>query len=281
MAAFAGLGLGVAGSVLGAIGSGPSSQVEAINNEIQQFSQQMTKEAGTEMGDANSVFNGLMKPLQTIVNGGPSQMGFSQSELNALNSQTIARGAAMARNISAGAGAGTSTSPLSPTSEGGGQQASAVLAAKAAAEAATANQENQNTVAGYEQGNKNFETAVGDETKLPSVFATSNEANKDAAGEQVTAEKSQQEIDTAKRAASWQGIISKGMSAAGGMLTGGKVPGLGGNQLLPGSDSATYGSAPSVAGGSMPRTPGAVSAPSGIDPSLGAAPMPDLFGSNS
>ena len=76
------LGVGAAasfaGGILSAIGSGPSKQMEALNGQINSFSQSMTSLATQEGLDASTTFNNLMAPLQRIVQGGPSQAGWSQ-----------------------------------------------------------------------------------------------------------------------------------------------------------------------------------------------------------
>src|SRR5580698_8509844 len=110
-----GAGASFAGGILGAIGSGPSKQMQALNSQIQDFSQGMTSLAKQEGIDAGTVFNQLMQPLQRIVQGGPSQAGWSQAQVNAYNTQAIQRGAATARDLSAVIGGG----PGGPGGPGG------------------------------------------------------------------------------------------------------------------------------------------------------------------
>ena len=66
----------------------------------------MTSLATQEGLGASTVFNNLMAPLQRIVQGGPSQAGWSQAQVNAYNTQAIQRGAATARDLSAISGGG-------------------------------------------------------------------------------------------------------------------------------------------------------------------------------
>src|SRR5580658_4005237 len=217
-----GAGASFAGGILGAIGSGPSKQMQALNSQIQDFSQNMTSLAKQEGIDAGTVFNQLMQPLQRIVQGGPSQAGWSQAQVNAYNTQAIQRGAATARDLSAISGGG-------PGGMGGVTVGNATapgvnnkFAAAQAAEAQTSAAESQGTIASAEAGRSEFNTAVGEEQKLPSVFSTANQGASVAGNQQQLAEKSQQNIDTQKASASIGGRIGGGLSAVGGALLGGK-----------------------------------------------------------
>jgi hypothetical protein len=62
----------------------------------------------------------------------------------------------------------------------------------------------------------------------------------------------------------WSGALSGVGNAATNMMMLSQLNGMGtsgGGGFLPAADSATYGSAPFVAGGSMPSTPGSIAAP--------------------
>jgi hypothetical protein len=220
------------GSFLGAAFGAPSSQVMALNNQIQSFSQSMTQQAKAEGIAASTTFNNLMTPLQRIVQGGPSQAGWSQSQFNAYNTSVIQRAAAAARDEKAVIG---SSVPGGPSVGNTGTQGvnTAAIADKAEQYASAA--EAEGIQQDYEAGRKNFTNAVSEEKSLPGVFATSNEANRAAAEEQQTAEKSQQSIDTAKNW--WQPLVVKGALGAAGAATGLPLSTLapGGNGKTPGS----------------------------------------------
>jgi len=211
-----GLGAGVVGSVLGGLLNKPSAAMKALNAQMQDFNNYMHAEAKTEGFDATSVFQNLMAPLQRIVQGGPQQAGWSQSQTNAYNAQAVQRGAAMARDLGAAAGTAASAEGGGNSPAIGGTGRSAVLNAQAKAEAATSAAIASGTEASYEQGNKDFFKAAGEERELPGVFATSNSANSEALTSGVDAAKSQQNIDTANKAASPLGMLSKGLSSIGG-----------------------------------------------------------------
>ena len=98
------------------------------------------------------------------------------------------------------------------------------FAAAQAAEAQTSELESEGTIKSNEAGRQEFNTAVGEEQKLPSVFATANQGGEVAGEVNKEAQVSQQNIDTQKRAASFTGVLSKGLSSAGGAILGGLSP---------------------------------------------------------
>ena len=65
-----GMAAGLAGGIIGAINSGPSSAMTALNNQVQDFSKYMTAQAKSEGIDASTTFQQIMQPLQRIVSGG-------------------------------------------------------------------------------------------------------------------------------------------------------------------------------------------------------------------
>ena len=212
-----GMAAGLAGGIIGAINSGPSSAMTALNNQVQDFSKYMTAQAKSEGIDASTTFQQLIQPLQRIVSGGPNQAGWSQAQVNAFNTQQTQIASGAARNIKAQIGTMGQPGVVS------GNNGSGVAQAEAAIESNKANAIAQGTISSDEAGRQEFNTAVGEEKALPGVFSTSNTANEQAANEQQKAETSQQNIDTAKRSASWQGILSKSLSGAGGTAIGGAV----------------------------------------------------------
>jgi hypothetical protein len=213
------LGVGAAasfaGGILGAIGSGPSKQMEALNSQIGDFSKNMTSLATQEGLGASTVFNNLMAPLQRIVQGGPQQAGWSNAQVSAYNADATNRAAATARDMGA-LGTGASGNP--------GASNARQLAAQQAAEDARSNAIAAGEVKSADVGRENFNTAVGDETRLPGVFKTANQGGEVAGKVNEAAQTSQQNIDTEKKGASFTGVLSKGLSSAGGAILGGLSP---------------------------------------------------------
>jgi len=233
------LGVGAAasfaGGILSAIGSGPSKQMEALNGQIGAFSQNMTSLATQEGLGASTVFNNLMAPLQRIVQGGPSQAGWSQAQVNAYNTQAIQRGAATARDLSAISGGGPGGMGGVSVGNATGPGVNNRLASAQAAEAETSAVESEGMIASAKAGREEFNTAVGEEKQLPSVFATANQGGSVAGEVNKEAQVSQQNIDTQKRGASFTGVLSKGLSSVGGAILGGLSPAkLAAQQMAPG-----------------------------------------------
>jgi hypothetical protein len=175
---------------------GPSSQMKAINQNIQQFSNQMTSEAGQIFGDSSTVFNNIMGAMQGIVNGGPGQQGFSAAEDSAMNASAVNAGAAEARNLKSAAASGVGAIGGGNVVAPAGSTQAAVTNAETQAASDTANAENQIVQQNYATGRQNFFNAAGAEEQAPNVFGVANQANSAAGQEQKTAMTSQQNIDT-------------------------------------------------------------------------------------
>jgi hypothetical protein len=217
-----GAGASFAGGVLSAIGSGPSRQMQALNDQVQDFNKFMTAQAKTEGLAASSVFQNLMAPLQRIVSGGPQQAGWSNAQVSAYNADATNRAAATARDMG-GLGTGTSGNP--------GASNARELAAQQAAEDARSSAIASGEEKSAEAGRSEFNEAVGEEKTLPSVFSTANQGAEAAGTEQQAAEKSQQNIDTEKKGASFSGVLGKGLSGVGGAVLGGLSPASAGSKL--------------------------------------------------
>lgn len=240
-----GMGAGVAGAVLGAFNNKPSAAQVALNRQMQDFNNFVNSEAKTEGLDATTTFQNLMGPLQRIVQGGPSQAGWSQAQTNAFNAQAVQRGAAEARDLGSAA-ASRAASIGGGDTPSGGNEAAARLAAQEKAESDTSATVAQGTEQNFEAGRNEFNTAVGEETKLPGVFSTSNEANKIGVESNTAAQTSQQALDTAKKSSSLLGVASKGLSSLGGSATQGAMAGIK-NLPLPLPKSNSFGNATSDA----------------------------------
>lgn len=198
---------------------GPSGAAKNLNNQIQNFSGNMQQQASQIFGDASQVFNNLMTSFQKTVAGGPSQQGWSQAETNAVNSQIVDQAAVNARNIKSGVNSALAASGGGNAVSPSGLEATVNLQSAEATEAAKSNQLENATEANYEQGNKNYNTAVAGEMQLPNVFGTSNTANEVADKALGQAQTSQQGIDKAK--SWWQPLVEGGIGAGLGLMTGG------------------------------------------------------------
>jgi hypothetical protein len=202
---------------------GPSSQLQALNKTVTGILGSAQNEAKTIFGSASTVFNNLVGGLQRIVNGSPSQTGFSTAEVNAKNAAAVQGGATMARNLGGATAASTAAigggNAVTPA---GGTEA-AVLAAKTAAATETAQAENQVVQQNYERGNENFWKATGEEKQLPGMFGTAVGAEGEVNTAAKNAVSTQQEID--KQNNWWQPMVTSAIGGAAkvglGMLTGG------------------------------------------------------------
>lgn len=203
---------------------GPSSGLKALNTTVKGILSTAQSEAATVFGASSSVFNNIVGGLQQIVNGGPSQAGYSAAELNAKNAAAVQGGATMARNLAGAAGS-------SAAAVGGGNTATpgavmtAELNAKTAAAGETAGAENTIVQQDYEQGNKNYENAVSAEENLPNVFnpATASEGQVNTAATNAT--NVQKEMDTQSNW--WQPMVTAAIGGVSKVATGGLMSGLG------------------------------------------------------
>jgi hypothetical protein len=252
----AGLGAGVASRVLAGINDKPSKAQLALNGQVGQFSSFLTSQAQQEGLDASKVFNNLVGPLQRIVNGGPGQAGWTMAETNAYNTQVINRGAAAARNLGSAAAGGIASIGGGNTPGASAAERNVVLEQQAAAENKTSSELAQGVIASDDAGRENFFKAAEGEQKLPNVFATANQAGSVGNEANETALKSQQAVDTAKKASSGLGITSSALGGAAGSLS--KLPGQNQNQN-PGpvltEPEAALPKAPSWRPGNTPAVP--------------------------
>lgn len=225
---------------------GPSSAMKSINNGIQQFASTVKSEAGDVFSGASQVFHDIMNSVTGIVNGGPSQYGFSAGEQSAKTAAAVNAGAAEARNLRAAAGASVGAIGGGNVVAPAGLQQEAVMSANQKAAADTAAAENAITQEGYDVGRKNYEFATEAEMKAPSAFDASTAANKGVTAAQQEAATSQQNIDTQSNWA-MNDIMKLGTTAVAGLTSGGfSLPSFGGGG----------GNAPALNGSSSSGGPG-------------------------
>lgn len=198
---------------------GPSKAMKDLNNQVKAFAGQTAEEAQTIFGGASEIFNNLKTSLGNIVKGGPSQQGWSQAEINAVNSQIVDQAASSARNVKAATGNALAAIGGGNTVSPSGLEATVNLEANQGVEAEKSRQLNQAVVQNYETGRQNYFTAVGQEEALPGVFGTSNEANKVAQSGFGQAIESQKGIDSANNW--WQPLVTGAIGTGLGFATGG------------------------------------------------------------
>jgi hypothetical protein len=203
---------------------GPSSSLKALNTSVQGLLSSAKSQATAVFGSASTVFNNIMNSVQGIVAGGPSQAGFSESERSAMDAAAVQNGATLSRNAGAVAATEAAIGGGNTVTPAGGTQ-NAVLQAKIAAGEQTSEQLSQIEQADFAQGNANYERAVDQEMKLPSVFDASTAATGAATNAAKEAGSVQQEMD--KQSNWWQPMISSAIGGVTGMLTGGLMGGSG------------------------------------------------------
>ena len=139
-------------------GSTPGQQ--EVSDEQNAFYKQLTDQYATVFGQNQAITGALTSAFTPILQAGPSQTGFSQSQENAMrtqNTETVATDYAQAQRataqILAAKGGGNTFLPSSTTAN--------ILAGNANAAAATRAQgENQITQQNYAQGYQNWNTAA-------------------------------------------------------------------------------------------------------------------------
>jgi hypothetical protein len=205
---------------------GPSGALKDLNNKVQSFAGTMLGEAKTVFGVTHGIVQKLQSKLDSVINGGPSQMGFSQSELNAKRAAAVEAGGTMARNVKgatassiAAIGGGNTTAPAGSTEQ-------MLLDANVAAASRTAGDLNTIEQQGFERGNENFWKATEGEERLPGMYQTAEGFNRDAMSGLETAQKSQQEMDTQSNW--WKPLVMKAGMAGLGVITGGASTAIGG-----------------------------------------------------
>lgn len=226
-------------------GSSMSKTTKDLTAKTVDLANSMASQAKKVFGAADTTFHTISDALTPIINRGASQFGFSQGQFNAMNAAAVNAGATEKRNLTAQAA--TSGQPFN--------------AARIDQDVAnrTAQAVNANTIAGYEQGNKNFFEATGQLEKAPSVYGVANEFNKDALTGLQTATTAQENRDAA--GGGWKNLVKTGLTLAGDI--GGSFigdPGLGGQVMgvvSPGKKSSGGSATSSMFGGNDPFAAGA------------------------
>jgi hypothetical protein len=203
---------------------GASSQQNAIEASQANYYNVLTQQAQQEFGQASTVFNDIYAAMSPIVAAGPDQQGFSQPELQNLNSTAIQgtgqaySGAAESVRQQEAAQGGSNFVPSGAT-----MQENEIVAGQAAAQEGS--ELNQIQAANYATGRQNYFTAAGDlaastGTYNPATGAAgaANQGGSDAA---TTANQIAQENN------SWMQAVSGALGGVTGSVVSGGMSNLG------------------------------------------------------
>lgn len=228
-----------------ALCKGAGQQLTNISNSQQSFMNTLQNDFGQAFGNQQNILNSLSKSLSGIVQGGPSQYGFSNAETSALNTLATSGTAQQYENAKQAAGAAAAAvgggNTVLPSSAAAQTQADiAQHSAQAQSNALLGIKES-----GYQQGNLNFQNAVKGLTGVASIenptglAGQATEAGRSAASTAQTV----QQMNNA--ASPWNviggalgGISSSLLGAAIGGATGGGSSAL---SLLKGQASMPTG----------------------------------------
>jgi hypothetical protein len=175
---------------------GPSGTAKKLNDTVQNFTKQVVGEAGTVFSETNAVFNNIVNSVQSIINGGPSQAGFSTNQKNAMTAAAVQAGGTMARNIKGATAAASAAIGGGNTVAPSGSVQAANLDANIAAAEKTAEAKNNIEQADFATGRDNYFKALDVEKSAPSVLSEATSFNAEAGGQLTAAQKSQQNIDS-------------------------------------------------------------------------------------
>lgn len=226
-----------------ALCKGASQQQNDLAASQTQFYNTLQNDTNTSFSGQQNVLSALQNTLNPIVQAGPNQYGFNAAETNNLNSSVINNTATQyqnaARNLGARQGAAGGGNSLLPSGVQSQQQAG--LAAAAANQTATGLTGVQQ--AGYEQGNRQYNNAVGQlggvagqyGSGATSLAGSANNAGSDAGNEINTIT---QENNAASPWNTIGGLLGGAASAFAGGLTGGLGGAIGKNLFGQGTSGA-------------------------------------------
>jgi hypothetical protein len=207
--------------------SGLNSAMQGLSSTATNFANTMTSQAKQVFGDVSGLFNSVTGSLGKIVAAGPGQQGWGAAETSAVNSQIVNNAATSARNEKSAVGNAVSAIGGGNTVSPSGLATAVNLQTNQAVEATKSQQEEQATVANFQQGNENYFKAINGEEAAPNMFnaATSagvgaTKAIDSATTTNTAAQKSQSAEDTANNW--WQPMV---MGAAG-TAVGEGIPGV-------------------------------------------------------
>ena len=197
---------------------GPSSALKNLAASATSFAGQVQQQATQIFGSASAVFNNLIGSVQSVVKGGPGQAGWGAAETNAVNSQILNNAAVSARNEKSAVGNAVAAIGGGNTVNPSGLETAVNLQTAQSVENAKSQQEEQATVANYQQGNQNYNAAVNEEMQLPKVFDASSDVDKAAISANQSATTEQNAISAANNW--WEPIVGTAIGVAGKMIAG-------------------------------------------------------------
>ena len=192
---------------------GPSSVEKALNSTIQSFASTVESQAKQVFGDVSGLFNSVTASLGKIAAAGAGQQGWGAAETSAVDSQIVNNAATSARNEKSAVGNAVSAIGGGNTVSPSGLATAVNLQTNQAVEATKSQQEEQATVADFQQGNQNYFAAINGEEAAPNMFNAATNATNSANDANKEAVSSQQMIDS--QANWWQPLLAAGISAAG------------------------------------------------------------------
>jgi hypothetical protein len=229
--------------------TGSNPQTTDLANEDSQFMQTLQNEQGTTFANQQSALNTINQANAPLVAGGAYQYGFSTAEDQALQSNIENQGATATQNSVA-------AEQLREQQQSGGAEvlpsgAQAALETQARETGAqqTAAQLGQEKIAGYKQGNENFENATKAEESVaelenPTGFAgAANNAGQNSLASQNAVNSLSANSLTAKLLG---GAIQGGLSLATGRLSSLMSGGGGGNLAQLQTNASVPGQVPIV-----------------------------------
>jgi hypothetical protein len=192
---------------------GPTSAQQDLQASQSAFYKQLTSEYGTIFGESQGILTALTKSFSPILAKGPSQEGFSDAELNSLNSTAVSgtadnyakAAAALSKQQAAEGGGG---GPYIPS--GAKMQQQDALATSAARTQSL--EEGQIVQADWNQGLQNYWNAASGLGSTAAELNPNGAANA-ATGAGSAASQTAQEI--AQESGSWMSLVGAGLGAAG------------------------------------------------------------------
>ena len=151
-------------------------------------------QAKTEFGDASTAFNDLMSSMAPIAKAGPGQTGWTAQEKSAIDAQTVDQTAAAYKNASAAVHSGEAAVGGGNIALPSGANITTEENLAAAGAQTEASGLRANTIANYDQGNKNWQFAEGGIAKAPGVFSDANAATGEATSSGKQAMSDQQAV---------------------------------------------------------------------------------------
>jgi hypothetical protein len=221
---------------------GASQSQQNLASSQAAFYTQLTQQYQTEFAQNQSIMSSLTATLQPIIAAGPSQQGYSDTELAALNARATESAAAGYRN------AATALGEKDGAAGGGNIPIGSAAQAEVQGELATAatgqltNEKTNILSSGFQQGNRNYEAAVGALSGVPGAIESPLTGAAGAAvGAGSSAMTGATDVNNANN--SWEGLLGGLASSAlsGGLLNSGGGGGGGGNGVDAGMSANEVG----------------------------------------